>query len=265
MNALATARTVPVVTIIDGGAFADSRDVAAYFGRAHKNVLQGLRNTEETCSPEFARLNFQPVFVQGHARTVLSHYLMTKDGFAFAVLGFTGAEAARFKEAYIAEFNRMAAELARPKPPADPLSLLEDPDILRGLLGRYTEMVKVERAGRLVAEAAVEAAQPAVDFVQALAESDGLWGLRAAGKALHQGPDKFILWLRERGDLYDLNGGPVAKQDLINRKLFDVAWAVHGGKPRPTTKLTGKGVVHYARLLGVRPPAPPSQGLLPGF
>ncbi len=149
--------------------------------------------------------------------------------------------------------------------PVDPLALLDDPDVLRSLLGRYAEKAAVERQGRLVAEAAVEAARPAVDFVEALADSDGLWGLRAAGKALHQGPDKFIKWLRERRDLYDLNGGPVAQQRLIDRGLFEVVWAVHGGKPRPTTKLTGKGMVHYAKELGVRPPGPASQGLLPGL
>lgn len=36
---------------------------------------------------------------------------MTKDGFVFLVMGFTGKKAARFKEAYIEEFNRMEAEL----------------------------------------------------------------------------------------------------------------------------------------------------------
>lgn len=36
---------------------------------------------------------------------------MTKDGFVFLVMGFTGKKAAAFKEAYIAEFNRMEAGL----------------------------------------------------------------------------------------------------------------------------------------------------------
>lgn len=187
---------------------------------------------------------------------------------AFAVLGFTGAEAARFKEAYIAEFNRMADELVRrsvPVAPADPLALLDDPAILRSLLGRYAERVEEERQGRIVAEAQVAAARPAVDFVEALADSDGLWGLKAAEKALHQGPPKFVAWLKDRGDLYELNGGPVANERAIRRGLFEVLWAVHGGKPRPTTKVTGKGMVHYAKELGVRPPGPPSHALLPGL
>ncbi|MCF4127914.1 hypothetical protein [Methylobacterium sp. SyP6R] len=74
----------------------------------------------------------------------------------------------------------------------DPLALLDDPDVLRGLLGRYTEKVKEERAGRLAAEAQVEAARPSVEFCEALADSDGTWGLQAAGKALGQRPNRFI-------------------------------------------------------------------------
>ena len=58
--------------------------------------------------------------MQGHVRKVLSNYRMTKDGFAFALLGFTGAEAARFKEAYIAEFNRMAEVFANRTLPTAP-------------------------------------------------------------------------------------------------------------------------------------------------
>jgi phage antirepressor YoqD-like protein len=116
-----------------------------------------------------------------------------------------------------------------------------------------------------VAEAAVEAARPAVDFVGALADSDGLWGLRAAGKALHQGPDGLIKWLMERGDLYDLDDGPVPKQRLMNRGQFTVVWREFGGKQRPTMKLTGRGIVHYAREFGVCPPGAPAQALLPGL
>ncbi|OAH95758.1 hypothetical protein AZH52_01600 [Proteus mirabilis] len=39
-------------------------------------------------------------------------FQMTKNGFVFLVMGFTGKKAAQFKEAYISEFDRMEAELA---------------------------------------------------------------------------------------------------------------------------------------------------------
>lgn len=40
-------------------------------------------------------------------------YFMTKDGFTMVAMAYTTPEAMRFKEAYIAEFNRMEAELQR--------------------------------------------------------------------------------------------------------------------------------------------------------
>jgi phage regulator Rha-like protein len=36
-------------------------------------------------------------------------YQITKDGFAFLVMGFTGKVAAKFKEAYILAFNKLEA------------------------------------------------------------------------------------------------------------------------------------------------------------
>jgi hypothetical protein len=38
-------------------------------------------------------------------------YNMTKDGFTFLAMGYTGSLAARFKEAYITRFNEMEAQL----------------------------------------------------------------------------------------------------------------------------------------------------------
>ena len=63
------------------------------------------------CSPEFNRLNFEPAdFIDknGEKRRKIH---MTKDGFMFLVMSFTGKEAARIKEAYINAFNAMAEQL----------------------------------------------------------------------------------------------------------------------------------------------------------
>ncbi|MGI9701007.1 Rha family transcriptional regulator [Pseudomonas aeruginosa] len=38
---------------------------------------------------------------------------MTRDGFTFLCMGFTGEEAARWKEAYINAFNKMEQALIR--------------------------------------------------------------------------------------------------------------------------------------------------------
>lgn len=57
------------------------------------------------CSTEFAALNFKVSKYKDSTGRKLPEYLLTKDGFAFIVMGFTGKKAARFKEAYINRFN----------------------------------------------------------------------------------------------------------------------------------------------------------------
>ncbi|WP_025243864.1 Rha family transcriptional regulator [Candidatus Sodalis pierantonius] len=102
----------PKVSIHNGKAITTSLDVAVYFGKLHKNVIRSIETLD--CSPEFNRLNFEPVDyidAKGEKRPM---YTMTKDGFVFLVMGFTGKKAAAFKEAYIAEFNRMEAALTYP-------------------------------------------------------------------------------------------------------------------------------------------------------
>lgn len=102
---------VPIVTIKNGRVVASSRDVAEAFGKLHKNVLQAIDEVE--CSPEFAGLNFQPSTYRDTTGRELRCFDLTRDGFVFLVMGFTGRDAARFKEAYIAAFNAMEEELRR--------------------------------------------------------------------------------------------------------------------------------------------------------
>lgn len=82
-----------------------SLQVAEKFGKLHKNVIRAIKNLD--CSEEFNRLNFEPVEytdAKGEKRIM---YYITRDGFAFLVMGFTGKVAAKFKEAYINAFNEM--------------------------------------------------------------------------------------------------------------------------------------------------------------
>lgn len=101
--------------------------VAKFFGKQHKNVIQKIETLD--CSSGFASANFsadvQTIKIGNGATRESKTYQMTKDGFVFLVMGFTGKKAAAFKEAYIAEFNRMEKQLrhsAPCRPPAPPLS-----------------------------------------------------------------------------------------------------------------------------------------------
>ena len=152
-----------------------------------------------------------------------------------------------------------------PAPTTLPVINVRDQAQLQVIALQLLQVTQEQAANLALSEAKFEAARPAVEFCEALADSDGTWGLQAAGKALRQPPNKFVAWLKGRHDLFERNGGNMASQRLIDRGLFTVVWAEHGGKPRPVTRLTGKGIVFYAKELGVKPPAPPSQGSLPGF
>ncbi|KAA0970837.1 Rha family transcriptional regulator [Aureimonas fodinaquatilis] len=100
-----------VVRVKDGQTFANSRDVAAFFHKEHKNVLQKYYGLD--CSEDFNRLNFQPVEYIDEKGETRRSVDMTRDGFVFIAFGFTGKRAAKFKEDYIAAFNQMEEKIAR--------------------------------------------------------------------------------------------------------------------------------------------------------
>ncbi|HGF2046249.1 TPA: Rha family transcriptional regulator [Escherichia coli] len=106
----------PDVTIENGRAVTTSVAVAEFFHKLHKNVIQKIEALE--CSDEFTELNFQPSKYTDTTGRKLPMYQITKNGFVFLVMGFTGKKAAAFKEAYIAEFDRMEKELRQNNAPS---------------------------------------------------------------------------------------------------------------------------------------------------
>jgi len=93
------------VTEYKGVAIVSSRFVADVFGKRHDNVIKAIERAE--CSENFRNLHFKVSFYR-EGKGKYKEYLLTKDGFAFVVMGFTGKKAAQFKEAYINRFNQMA-------------------------------------------------------------------------------------------------------------------------------------------------------------
>jgi len=107
-----TAAISPVlVAVIGGQAKTTSLIVAEKFRKRHNTVLRAIKNLD--CSPEFTQRNFALSEYTDSTGRNLPAFEMTRDGFTFLVTGFTGKEAAHWKEAYIDAFNRMEAELHR--------------------------------------------------------------------------------------------------------------------------------------------------------
>jgi Rha family phage regulatory protein len=109
MNTPQLPKSIPAVFEKNGVILTNSRDVAAYFGKRHADVLRAIDKLE--CSEDFYRRNFASVIVEYEngkgGKQEARAFDMTKDGFGFLAFGFTGKEAAKFKEAYISQFNEM--------------------------------------------------------------------------------------------------------------------------------------------------------------
>jgi len=100
--------TIPLI-VHDGEVFCTSKIVAEYFDKRHDNILQKISGID--CSDEFRLLNFKEtpyLDMQGREQRM---YELTRDGFMFLVMGFTGPRAAAVKEAFIAQFNQMESML----------------------------------------------------------------------------------------------------------------------------------------------------------
>lgn len=106
----------PDVTIENGRAVTTSVAIAEFFGKRHDNVIQKIKTLE--CSEKFNALNFKDVTYTDAKGEKRPMYQITKNGFVFLVMGFTGKKAAAFKEAYIAEFDRMEEELRQNNAPS---------------------------------------------------------------------------------------------------------------------------------------------------
>lgn len=92
-----------------------SLEISNHFGKKHKDILRAIQHLE--CSREFNERNFAPVGyldAKGERRPM---YEITRDGFVFLCMGFTGSAAAQWKEKYIAAFNALEAEVARRNAP----------------------------------------------------------------------------------------------------------------------------------------------------
>ena len=109
-----SALSIPVVTISDGVATTLSTNVAEFFGKLHKDVIRSietiLNSTDEKHQRNFAPMMIDVEIGNGAVRKSKA-YRLTRDGFTFLAMGFTGERAQAFKWAYIDAFNRMEAQL----------------------------------------------------------------------------------------------------------------------------------------------------------
>lgn len=91
-----------------------SRMIAAKFGKRHADLLRSIESLE--CGEDFRERNFALSSYLNDQNKQQPEYIITRDGFVFLVMGFTGKQAAKFKEQYINAFNEAHEELAKAIP-----------------------------------------------------------------------------------------------------------------------------------------------------
>ena len=88
-----------LVIMRDQQALTTSLKVAEKFKKAHKNVLQSIKNLTAGISA-VKNMFAESTYVNGRGQEQPMYY-MNRDGFTLLVMGFTGKDAMKFKLEYI--------------------------------------------------------------------------------------------------------------------------------------------------------------------
>lgn len=102
----------------NGQVVVSSRVVAERFKKRHSHVVEAIENKVRNLTAENSEVNLLRLFIPTtytHNGNDYKEYLLTRDGFTFIVMGFTGAEADMWKLKYIEAFNKMEQALNQPR------------------------------------------------------------------------------------------------------------------------------------------------------
>lgn len=237
--------------MIDAGrqpvVFANSRDVAAFFGKEHKHVNEAIRNLVAKEPPLGVR-NFRPFKINDLAGESAAYYDMDRDGFTLLAMGFTGTKALRWKLRYIEAFNALEAECRRIAQQG-PVIDLNDPAQLRGLLLNCSE--KAEQLERRVQELL-----PSQGALERIGRADGSSNVTEVAEALQIRPKDLFDYLARNGWIYKRAGatnwlGYQSKTmtGLLEHKVTTVLRADGSEKVTEQVRVTPKGLTRLAQLI----------------
>ena len=146
----------------DSNPVTSSLNVAEVFNKRHADVLRSIENLD--CSVDFTERNFAlSDYIDSTGRALPMAY-MTKNGFSFLVMGFTGKKAAQFKEMYIARFDAMERKLLGQGQDPNQMSKLDWIELARE---QEVEKLKLLETNDHLNNLLVEA-QPQIDFVKSI-------------------------------------------------------------------------------------------------
>ena len=246
-----------LVFVENGRPVTDSLMVADVFKKDHRRVLQDVRDLG--CSEYFRQHNFVQSSYTNQQNREMPKVIMTEQGFTLLAMGYTGAEAMQFKEAYIAEFDRMRESLTKPRM-LTRLELIE--------MARESELARIEAEAKLLEserknaeyQMTIQEQAPMVLFAEAVTTSHDSVLVRELAVILKQnnidiGEKRLFSELRERGFLIKRKGSDwnMPTQKSMELKLFQVKETpiLHSSGDitvSKTPKVTGKGQQYFVNL-----------------
>lgn len=217
--------------------------VADVFGKRHDQVLRDIDNLN--CSQEFNHHNFVEIeYTDGRGRKQRA-VEMTKNGFTFLVVGWTGQKAGEFKEKFIHEFDKRDALLKN-----DDYILMRSQQILSTRLSLVEKQLEE-------ANTVIEELQPKRIFAEAVSASKTSILIGELAKLLKQngidiGQNRLFDWLRENSYLISRKGTDfnMPTQKSMDLDLFEIKETTINHSDghisiSKTPKVTGKGQVYF--------------------
>lgn len=241
-----------VIQNSNGNDVTTSLIVAQVFGKNHKDVLRDIEKL--SCSEDFRVRNFAHTpYTHPQNGQVYHYYEMTKDGFSFLVMGYTGAKAGEFKEKFISEFNKREMMLKD-----DDYILMRSQQILQKRVEAAEQRVKAPEADNQQKDAKIAKLQPKADFADAAFITDDKVDIGMAAKILKLGFGRNTLFqkLRQVGVFFSNRNEP--KQRFVNAGYFEMKEKFIERNSHPgfvVTKIlvTQKGLAYINHLFGGNP------------
>lgn len=178
--------------------------VADVFGKEHKHVLTDIKKL--ACSQYFRERNFALSYYLTSQGREMPMYEITKDGFSFLAMGFTGEKAGEFKEKFIVEFNKRD-------------SLLKNDDYIIGrAISVLSERQRLLEQQILQKDEQIEVAKPKVEYYDNVLQSSKLIPTTIIAKELGMTAGKLNSKLHELGVQHKVNGTWVLYSKYENKE-----------------------------------------------
>ncbi len=246
-----------VLTNKQGKDVTTSLIIAEVFEKDHDKVCRDIRNL--SCSQEFRAANFGDSSYISSQGKQLPMYEMTKDGFSFLVMGYTGPRAGEFKERFINEFNKREALLKNNDYIIGrAMSILHDrTKILEQQVMQKDEQIQIQ-------EEVIKQAIPKTEYFDDVLQSDSLIATNVIAKDLGLSAVSLNRILHQKGIIYNSSGTWVLYaryQDMGYTRTKTHIYTDNNGKECTSvqTYWTEKGRRFIFSLFSARPVSKPGK------